>query len=150
MKKKMKKKYENLSLTHCFSLPLSCCLFFLLLSRGEDHIEACLLPKQLKRNRESDRKEQRFFLLIWLSVFFFQSIDRMTTTPAKACSSSKDAALGAAFARLQGALEGSSKGGLKAVEESKEENREKKRARSKARGAIEIATPSQDRLLTFL
>ena len=38
-----------------------------------------------------------------------------TTTPAKAGSSSKEATLGAAFARLQGALEGSSKGGLKAV-----------------------------------
>jgi hypothetical protein len=42
-----------------------------------------------------------------------------TTTP----SSSKEATLGAAFARLQGALEGSSKGGLKAVEESKEGER---------------------------
>ena len=46
-----------------------------------------------------------------------------TTTPAKAGSSSKEATLGAAFARLQGALEGSSKGGLKAVEESEQRKR---------------------------
>ena len=69
-----------------------------------------------------------------------------TTTPAKA-GSSKDATLGAAFARLQGALEGSSKGGLKAVEESKE-GREQEKKRIERGNRARSQTP-QDRLLTY-